>query len=150
MSSSLQICTQMWESLMRGFTDWVTLLKDLLLHHILSILRWSLSRTPISIFIFLIRFLFKPNSASWVWLVIVLLTCSSGEGNDNPLQYSGLENSMNRWVWQAKVHGLQSQTWLGNYHFTCSRTLGMKRGNFTIKNVQSFFWMSSKHGWSGR
>ena len=28
-----------------------------------------------------------------------------GEGNDNPLQYSRLENSMGRGVWQATVHG---------------------------------------------
>ena len=29
-----------------------------------------------------------------------------GEGNGNPLQYSGLENSMDRGVWQATVHGV--------------------------------------------
>ena len=29
---------------------------------------------------------------------------SPGEGNDNPLQYSCLENSMNRGAWQATVH----------------------------------------------
>ena len=31
---------------------------------------------------------------------------SPGEGNDYPLQYSCLENSMNRGIWQAKVHGV--------------------------------------------
>ena len=31
---------------------------------------------------------------------------SSGEGNGNPLQYSCLENSMDRGAWQATVHGL--------------------------------------------
>ena len=31
---------------------------------------------------------------------------SSGEGNGNPLQYSGLENSMDRGAWQATVHGV--------------------------------------------
>ena len=30
----------------------------------------------------------------------------SGEGNDNPLQYSCLENSMDRGAWQAIVHGV--------------------------------------------
>ena len=30
---------------------------------------------------------------------------SPGEGNGNPLQYSGLENSMDRGAWQATVHG---------------------------------------------
>ena len=29
-----------------------------------------------------------------------------GEGKDNPLQYSWLENSMNRGAWQAIVHGI--------------------------------------------
>ena len=34
-----------------------------------------------------------------------------GEGNGNPLQYSCLENCMNRGVWQATVHGVaESQT----------------------------------------
>ena len=31
---------------------------------------------------------------------------SSGEGNGNPLQYSCLENSMDRGVWRATVHGV--------------------------------------------
>ena len=36
-----------------------------------------------------------------------------GEGNGNPLQYSCLENSMNREAWWATVHGVtKSQTWL--------------------------------------
>ena len=34
-----------------------------------------------------------------------------GEGNGNPLQYSCLENSMDREAWQATVHGVaKSQT----------------------------------------
>ena len=31
---------------------------------------------------------------------------SPGEGNDYPLQYSCLENSMDRGAWQATVHGV--------------------------------------------
>ena len=31
---------------------------------------------------------------------------SLGEGNDNPLQYSCLENSKDRGVWRATVHGV--------------------------------------------
>jgi len=31
---------------------------------------------------------------------------SSGEGNGNPLQYSCLENSMDREAWWAPVHGV--------------------------------------------
>ena len=40
---------------------------------------------------------------------------SPGEGNGNPLQYSCLENSMDRRAWQAIPHGLiKSQTGLSN------------------------------------
>ena len=36
---------------------------------------------------------------------------SPGEGTGNPLQYSCLENSMDRGAWQAIVHGVaKSQT----------------------------------------
>ena len=36
-----------------------------------------------------------------------------GEGNDNPLQYSCLENPVDREVWWAAVHRVaQSRTWL--------------------------------------
>ena len=33
-----------------------------------------------------------------------------GEGNGNPLQYSRLENPMNRGVWWATVHGV-TKSW---------------------------------------
>ena len=37
----------------------------------------------------------------------------TGEGNGNPLQYSCLENPMDRGAWRATVHGIsESQTWL--------------------------------------
>ena len=40
---------------------------------------------------------------------------SSLEWNGNPLQYSCLENPMDRGAWQATVHGLtKSQTWLND------------------------------------
>ena len=42
---------------------------------------------------------------------------SPGEGNGNPLQYSCLENSMDRGSWWATVFGLQSQTRLSDYHY---------------------------------
>ena len=35
---------------------------------------------------------------------------SPGEGNSNPLQYSCLENSMDRGAWQATVHGV-AESW---------------------------------------
>ena len=40
---------------------------------------------------------------------------SPGEGNSNPLQYSCLENPMDRGAWWAPVHGVvKSQTRLSN------------------------------------
>ena len=37
------------------------------------------------------------------------------EGNGNPLQYSGLENSIDKGAWQATVHGVtMSQIRLSN------------------------------------
>ena len=40
------------------------------------------------------------------------------EGNSYPLQYSSLENSMNRERWQATVHGFaKSRTRLSDFHF---------------------------------
>ena len=44
---------------------------------------------------------------------------SPGEGHSNPLQYSCLENSMDRGAWWAIVHGVtKSQTQSNNQHFT--------------------------------
>ena len=43
---------------------------------------------------------------------------SSGEGNGNPLQYSCLENPMDRGAWWTTVHGVaKSQTWLSDFTF---------------------------------
>ena len=40
---------------------------------------------------------------------------SLGEGNGNPLEYSCLENSMDRGAWWATVHGVtESQTQLSD------------------------------------
>ena len=40
---------------------------------------------------------------------------SPGEGNDNPLQYSCLENPVDRGAWRATVHGVtKSQTQLSD------------------------------------
>ena len=37
---------------------------------------------------------------------------SPGVGNGNPLQYSCLENPMDRGAWQATVHGVSKETQL--------------------------------------
>ena len=52
-------------------------------------------------------------------MVNSLLYCSSGEGNGTPLQYSCLENSMDRGAWWAVVYGVtKSQTRLSDFTFT--------------------------------
>ena len=43
---------------------------------------------------------------------------SPGEGNGNPLQYSCLENHMDRGAWWATVHGVtKSLTQQSEFHF---------------------------------
>ena len=50
-----------------------------------------------------------------LWLSGILF----GEGNGTPLQYSCLENSLDRGAWWAAVHGVaKSQTWLRDFTFT--------------------------------
>ena len=45
--------------------------------------------------------------------ILVGLTYFTGEGNGNPLQYSCLENPVDRGAWWAAVHGVaQSRTQL--------------------------------------
>ena len=42
---------------------------------------------------------------------------SPGEGNGKPLQYSGLENPMDRGAWGVRVHGVaKSWTRLSDFH----------------------------------
>ena len=57
---------------------------------------------------------------------------SPGEGNGNPLQYSCLENPMDRGAWRATVHGVaKSRTRLSDFtslHFTIEDRLQHKRG----------------------
>ena len=44
---------------------------------------------------------------------------SSGEGNGNPLQYSCLENPMDRGAWWATVHGVaKRRARLSDFTFT--------------------------------
>ena len=53
-----------------------------------------------------------------VWVVIWYYLWW-GEGNDTPLQYSCLENPMDRGTWWATVHGVaKSQTRLSDFTFT--------------------------------
>ena len=48
---------------------------------------------------------------------------SPGDGPDDPLQYSSLENSMDRGAWRATVHGItKSPTGLNRLACTHART----------------------------
>ena len=49
----------------------------------------------------------------------VFISVSFGEGNGTPLQYSCLENPMDRGTWKAAVHGVvEGQTLLSYFTFT--------------------------------
>ena len=63
---------------------------------------------------------------------------SPGEGNGYPLQYSCLENSVNRGAWQATVLGVKSQTQLSYFH--CHRL------NF----VHAYYLIQSSHFMANR
>ena len=52
---------------------------------------------------------------------------SPGERNGYPLQYSCLENPLDRGAWQAAVHGVtKSWTWLSDFHSSLSHTGRMR------------------------
>ena len=53
------------------------------------------------------------------WYYYVDIIVINGEGNGNPLQYSCLENSMDRGAWWAAVHGVaEGRTRLSDFTFT--------------------------------
>ena len=52
----------------------------------------------------------------------------AGEGNGTPLQYSCLENPMDRGAWKASVHRVaEGQTQLSNFTFTFTFTFTFMR-----------------------
>ena len=54
---------------------------------------------------------------------------SLGGGNGNPLQYSCLENSMDKGAWRVIVHRVtESQTWLSSWAHTNAHPLGQQMG----------------------
>ena len=58
---------------------------------------------------------------------------SSGVGNGNPLQCSCLENSMDRGIWWATVHGVtQSQSQLSTHSYSHSVKTVLKISNFAL------------------
>ena len=61
---------------------------------------------------------------------------SPGEGNSDPLQYSGLENSMDRGVWQATIHGVaKNGTQLSHTHTHTYTHSTSFPGGSVVKNL---------------
>ena len=58
---------------------------------------------------------------------------SPGEGNGNPLQYSCLENPMDRGAWRATVHGISR---VGRDLVTKSQRIGQKAETSSVYPVQ--------------
>ena len=58
------------------------------------------------------------------------LGSSPGEGNGSPLQYSCLENSMDRGAWQTTVHGIAGvrHNLALSFFFFSSLSLGLETG----------------------
>ena len=74
---------------------------------------------------------FKRNQMYEDSILLHMSIKYNGEGNGNPLQYSCLENPMDRGAWWATVHGVtKSQTWL---------TKHIKYKNVTFKKFLKFF-----------
>jgi len=61
---------------------------------------------------------------------------SPGEGNGYPLQYSGLENSMDRGAWQVTVHGV-AKSWirLRDFPFPFPINVTSKASHFNIQDI---------------
>ena len=61
---------------------------------------------------------------------------SPGEGNGNPLQYSCLENAMDRGAWRGTVHGItKSQAQLNKWHFQFLKSINNCTKIFVITIV---------------
>ena len=66
-----------------------------------------------------------------------------GEGNGNPLQYSCLENPMDREAWWAAVHGVaRSRTQLSDFTFTfhfhaLEKEMATQKAQDYVKSVTS-------------
>ena len=51
--------------------------------------------------------------------ILSIVSFLVGKGNGTPLQYSCLENSMDRGAWKAAVHGVaEGRMWLSDFTFT--------------------------------
>ena len=78
-----------------------------------------------------------------------------GEGNSYPLQYSCLENSMDRGAWRAIVHEVaKSQMWLSEYATIQRETLPLSFSNLLshscpFRHWMTFWWLLHIYWWLG-
>jgi len=96
-----------------------------------SVFRWIyLSFSPLPFASLLFSAICKAYSHNlfallhFLFLGIVLITasCTIGEGNGYPLQYSCLENPMNGEAWQATIHGVAKvrHDWATSLSLSCT------------------------------
>ena len=88
-----------------------------------------------------------PSNAGNLGSISGLGRCP-GEGNGYPLQYSCLENPMNRGAWQATVHGVAKESdtteWLNNHHRLNDTALLDEMEKLRVSTSEDCFenWMS--------
>ena len=74
---------------------------------------------------------------------------SPGGGNSNPLQYSWLENSIDKGAWWATVHGVpKSWTWLSTHTHTHSKI--NHRNSRIKKKIRILFALYMLNKWSSK
>jgi len=61
----------------------------------------------LTLYLMVVQMVKNPPAMQEIWVPSPGWEEPIGEGNDYPLQYSCLENTMGRRTWQATVHGLQ-------------------------------------------
>ena len=61
---------------------------------------------------------------------------SPGGGHGNPLQYSCLENPLDRGAWQAMVHRI-AKSWI-QLKLLCTHTRGIYRLRFWFSSVEGY------------
>ena len=68
-----------------------------------------------------------------------------GEGNGDPLQYSCLENSMDRGAWRATVHGV-TKSWilLSDFHDTMVYQKNVSENQEEISLIKMIFELRSE------
>ena len=64
---------------------------------------------------------------------------SPGEGHGNPLQYSCLENPMDRGAWQAAVHGRKESDMTGRLMLSRGSETQWKQSNTKLAGTKTAF-----------